>query len=275
MPELPEVQTVVNGLEATITGERIASVTLYRKDLRFPFPPGFVKALEAHTIKAITRRAKYIVMQLSGGTSLLIHLGMTGKLLYLPESPEKTSKHDHVLFTFASGKALLYNDARRFGFMDLAETKSLSDHQRLHHLGVEPLDRAFTGKALRELLKGKKVAIKQALMNAETIVGVGNIYASEALFRAKIHPKREAGNLTARESTLLAQSIQAVLNDAIASGGSTLRDYVRSSGDVGYFQHHFNVYGRTGKPCVVCAAKIAKITQGGRSTFYCPECQKD
>ncbi len=273
MPELPEVETVCRGLESAIKGHTIASVALRRKDLRTPFPRGFAAALEGQRITHINRRAKYILIHLANKTVLIIHLGMSGTLLIHRKEPAP-KKHDHVLFALSGNLWLVFNDARRFGLMDIAPESALPTHRLFKGLGLEPLEKAFTGPALHAMLKGKKAPIKTAIMDQRLVVGVGNIYASESLFMTGVNPRRAAGKLTPNECEALSGSIKKVLKSAIASGGSTLRDYVRSTGDSGYFQHEFKVYGREDAPCLTCGNPVQRIVQQGRSTFFCPQCQK-
>jgi formamidopyrimidine-DNA glycosylase len=271
MPELPEVETVKNGL-TPIIGKRITEVTLRRKNLRFPFPEAFALTVTDARVSTLTRRAKYILAQLENNRTILLHLGMSGKILLHKAMPNEWQKHDHVIFHFEDGSVLVFNDARRFGVMDLLPTDG-SLHPLLSHLGPEPLCEAFTGAFLHTALQKKQAPIKHALMDQKLVVGVGNIYAAEALFLARIHPKKKASTLSKKQCDLLVSAIKKILSDAIASGGSTLRDYVRSSGDMGYFQHQFQVYGRENKPCVQCHSALKKITQQGRSTVFCPSCQ--
>jgi formamidopyrimidine-DNA glycosylase len=273
MPELPEVETVRRGLAAELEGKKILSVELRRADLRTPFPSHFAERLAGRRIERFDRRAKYLIAHLEGGLALIIHLGMSGRMLLHREKPALT-KHDHVLFTLSGGWWLVFNDARRFGLMDLAEEQALPQHKLFAGLGAEPLTKAFDGAFLKEQLSGKKAPIKPTLMDQRLVVGVGNIYASEALFKVHVHPKRPAGKVSAKECEALAVAVKEVLESAIRSGGSTLRDYVRSSGDIGYFQHSFQVYGREEAPCFTCGTSIKRIVQQGRSTFFCPHCQK-
>ena len=272
MPELPEVETVRAGLARSIEGKRVRTVHLHRKTLRTPITPGFAKRVEGKRIVAVRRRAKYLLMDLDNGEVILAHLGMTGKMLIQNGEPETRHIHDHVQFAFDDGLWLTFNDARRFGMLAVLSPNQLRDHPGLTALGPEPLESAFNAKYLASQLARRTGPLKVALMDQVLVVGVGNIYASEALFRSKLSPK-----LSAREAmpfaASLVRSIRAVLKAAIRSGGSTLRDYVRSSGEVGGFQHHFNVYERAGKPCPACGTAIERIRQAGRSTYYCPDCQ--
>lgn len=272
MPELPEVETVARGLEKVFVGRTIRAVTVRRRDLRTPLPKTFEADLKGRKVLALRRRAKYVLMDLSGGRTLLVHLGMSGTLTFQPTATPP-AKHDHVLLAFDKEPGLRFNDPRRFGLMALADTHRLNDHPLLAHLGPEPLEPSFTGAALRAALNGRTTALKVALMDNAVVVGVGNIYASESLFRAKLSPFRAAGTLTAAEATRLVKAVKDVLADAIASGGSTLRDYVRSDGSLGYFSHHFAVYDRAGQPCPVCGTAIAKKVQAQRTTYYCKKCQ--
>jgi len=272
MPELPEVETVVRGLSASITGSIITGVELRRADLRTPFPRNFAKRVKGAKIKEITRRAKYLLFTLDNGYSILAHLGMSGRFSVLAKAPKTFEKHDHVVFSLSDGRVLIYNDARRFGVMDVVKTTDAEKHELLYHLGPEPLSKEFSASYLKEKLLRKKGPIKPALMNQELVVGVGNIYASEALFCAGIHPETPS-NKAALQAPLIIKCIRKVLNAAITSGGSSLRDFVHVSGEAGYFQHHFNVYERGGAPCFTCGTPIRAIRQAGRSTFYCAHCQ--
>ena len=277
MPELPEVETVVRGIAPHLKKHRITRVELRRPDLRMPFPAGFKKRLEGAAITTISRRAKYILIGLDTAETLVIHLGMSGSLMFR-EQPFK--KHDHVIFTLDNGKKLVFNDPRRFGLMDLVE--DIHSHKLFKHLGVEPLSEAFNSVTLGASLKTRSGPIKTAIMDQKVVVGVGNIYASESLFQAHISPLRKASSLKKSEISALCKGIKNVLELAIKSGGSSIKDFVQSSGNPGYFQHRFEVYGRANKPCL-CAAKhgtlkltplVKKITQQGRATYYCSNCQK-
>lgn len=275
MPELPEVETIKRGLKKSLKGKVIEKVTLRRKNLRIPFPPDFTAKLIGKKIVSIKRRAKYLLIETDKEDCLIIiHLGMSGRLLLKDSYPDKPEKHDHVIIKFTDGNTLIYNDTRRFGLMTLAEKKNIKSHPLFSELGIEPLPEKFNGKILHELIKKKNVPIKNALMDSHLIVGVGNIYACESLFRSHISPLRKAKSITSKQSDLLTKNIKQVLKEAIASGGSSLRDYVHASGEMGYFQHKFSVYGREGKNCPACQGKIKRIKQQGRSTFYCPACQK-
>lgn len=282
MPELPEVETVVRGLTPFIQGATVKRVLLKRKDLRFPFPPRFATLLQGASILRIGRRAKYLLFSLSNGKILLVHLGMSGRLRFesgqtsspgdfYDDSPANT-RHDHAIFELKPHGRLVYNDARRFGFMELLPAAELD--QRFADLGIEPLSNAFNAKTLLKLLKNKKTAIKTALLDQRLIAGIGNIYACEALFEARISPKKPAGRITAQEASCLALAIKKVLKKAIRYGGSTLRDFKDAEGRNGRFQNEFKAYDRMGQPCPWCRAPIKRLTQTGRSTFYCPICQR-
>lgn len=255
-------------------GRRITGVEVRRRDLRLPIPKDFKKRLEGRKTVHLTRRAKYLLAHLEDGLVLVMHLGMSGKLLYFTNYSNERARHDHVILRFDDGGEVVFNDARRFGLMTLVEEEGLEQHKLFAGLGPEPLERGFTGAYLTSRCDGKSVAIKLLIMDQRVVVGVGNIYASEALFRAGIHPAKAAGKLTKPHCDALAKAIKEVLKAAIVAGGSTLRDFVRSSGDAGYFQHQFQVYGREKEPCVTCKTPIKRVTQGGRSTFFCPKCQK-
>jgi formamidopyrimidine-DNA glycosylase len=271
MPELPEVETVARGLRAELMGRRFEEVTLFRRSLRFPLPELMEERLQECRITGIRRRAKYLLIDLDSGETLLVHLGMSGQLMFADPDAYEQAKHDHVLFVFDDGRMLRYHDPRRFGIMDVAETAELENHALLAHLGPEPLD-GLTAEYLADALKRRKGPVKPALMDQKLVVGVGNIYACEALFLAGIHPQTPACDVADQAETLV-EAIRRVLLAAIDSGGSTLRDYVRSSGESGYFQHQFQVYGRTDAPCFACQTPVMQMKQAGRSTFYCPVCQ--
>jgi len=280
MPELPEVETVARGLAKRLEGRRLTKVETRRGDLRWPFPKGFAKRLTGRRVLKVRRRAKYIVAELDDGNALLAHLGMSGRMLLSKGRPETLELHDHVILETDEGWVLRFNDARRFGMMDLVPTAKLEQHKLIRGIGPEPLGNAFSGPILAAALKGKKTSIKAAILDQKVVAGVGNIYASEALFRAGISPKRLAYTVQGDRAEKLAHAIKAVLNEAVAAGGSSLRDYVQADGELGYFQHHWRVYEKEGQPCPnrsapgTCGGTIRRITQGGRSTFYCPKCQR-
>lgn len=273
MPELPEVETVRRGLAQHLIKARIDRVTVRNRDLRVPIATNFEKALSGRRLETITRRAKYLLFHFDDAKVLIAHLGMSGRMVLHEKIPASFAKHDHVIFRFADDRALIFNDARRFGVMALSTESHLAKHPLLEKLGPEPLDEGWGGAELHAMLRASRAPVKSAIMDQQKLVGVGNIYACEALFRAGIHPARSSDKVTKEEADKLAKAIRSVLEEAIRSGGSTLRDYVRSSGDSGYFQHHFNVYGRHQQPCYACGAPVALLRQSGRSTFFCGTCQ--
>lgn len=273
MPELPEVETICRGIAHNIIGKKIIATKTSDKKLRLPFPPQFSINLQNQTIVSVQRRARYILINLSSKKVLLIHLGMSGKLVYHQKWSKELFKHDHCLIEFSDSSALIYNDPRRFGLIDLVDENSINKHAMIKNLGPEPLSDEFDHKYLQNKLRGKKINIKTAMMDNAIVVGVGNIYINESLFASKISPKKSAGNLELLELKKLVKNIKIILQKAIESGGSTLRDYVQLSGDVGEFQFDFKVYGRDNQDCVICASKIVRIKQNGRSSFYCASCQ--
>jgi len=275
MPELPEVETVMRGLGPVLLNKRIQNVVVRQRNLRIPLPLSFASTLKGAYVTSLTRRAKYILAQLNTNTTLLIHLGMSGRLV-IHKKPARAQKHDHVVLGLAGNTQIIFNDPRRFGLMALVPTPALAHHKLLSHLGVEPLEKNFSGATLYNRIHTSTRPIKLAIMDQEVVVGVGNIYACEALYAARIHPTRKAKSLSQKECTVLVRAIKNVLQRAIKKGGSTLRDYVQTSGEAGYFQHEFNVYGHAGHTCPRCkgAHKISRIVQGGRSTFFCASCQK-
>ncbi|MCB2009222.1 MAG: bifunctional DNA-formamidopyrimidine glycosylase/DNA-(apurinic or apyrimidinic site) lyase [Geminicoccaceae bacterium] len=271
MPELPEVETTMRAMRARLCGRRIDGVGQWRADLRFPLPPLLPERLEGRRIDAFERRAKYIVMHLSEGLTALMHLGMSGRFLFDGES---RGMHEHLTFRFDDGSVLRYVDPRRFGMLDLVPTAEWRAHRWIAHLGFEPLDPAFDGAALQSCLKNRLQAVKTAIMDQRLVVGVGNIYASESLFRAGISPVRKAASIGPVRARRLALSIHEVLEEAIGAGGSSLRDYVAADGQLGNFQSFFRVYGREGKPCATCGEPVSRSVQGGRATFFCRRCQR-
>lgn len=294
MPELPEVETVRRGLEPILVGNAFARVEQRRPDLRFPLPAQFAKRLEGRTVEALDRRAKYLLARLDDGEVLVMHLGMTGRFAIdkangAEAEPDRFAnrqtsapKHEHVVFHLGDGAAIRYSDVRRFGIMDLVPAATLNDHALFKGLGVEPLGDDLTPAWLASRLKGKAASIKAALLDQRVIAGIGNIYACEALHRARTSPLELAGELatksgkpTKRTEALVA-AIKAVLESAIKAGGSSLRDYRHTDGRLGRFQHRFKVYGREGKPCkrTGCGGIVHRAVQSGRSTFYCPTCQR-
>jgi len=276
MPELPEVETVCRGLERSILGDKFSRITLRRKNLRFPFEPGFAEALTDKKITRLDRRAKYILMTLEDGTVMIGHLGMSGSFRISDGPIAELDKHDHVVFETVKGVTVRYHDPRRFGFMLLTTADKMHAHPQLAHIGPEPLGNAFNGPELAARIKNRQAPIKAALLDQKTVAGVGNIYACEALFRSHISPKRKSSSIKGKRADTLAAAIRAVLEEAIASGGSTLRNYSQTSGELGYFQHRFLVYDKEGSDCPNsdCGGSIERIVQSGRSTFFCPNCQR-
>jgi formamidopyrimidine-DNA glycosylase len=291
MPELPEVETVRKGLAPAVEGHVLKRVNAKRRDLRIAFPKGFSERLEGRRVVRLRRRAKYLLLDLDSKESLIVHLGMSGRLTIhgfdaplrpgrfhnkTPEDGSGNGKHDHVVFETDEGTRIVFTDHRRFGLMTLVDTDALEEDALFKGLGPEPLNDAFTPAVLSAALKGKKTSIKAALLDQRVVAGLGNIYVCEALFRARISPKRLARSVAGVRTGGLVPAIKAVLKDAIAAGGSSLRDYARADGELGYFQHRFAVYDREGKPCPAkaCTGTIKRIVQSGRSTFYCPSCQR-
>ena len=277
MPELPEVETVMRGLAKVLDGQVIRQAAVNREGLRWAFPAGLAQKLTGARVTGFRRRAKYMLMRLDGGDSVLIHLGMSGRMIITPEGVNTPPpKHEHLVMVTASGQRVGFVDPRRFGAVDLMRTAEEDQHKLLAGLGPEPLDEAFDARVLGEALAGKKTPIKAALLDQRIVAGLGNIYVSEALFRAEISPTRLAGAVSTAGVKRLAAAIKDVLNQAINHGGSTLRDYVQADGELGGFQDLFLVYDREGEPCPRCASKsaITRIVQAGRSTFFCARCQK-
>ena len=280
MPELPEVETVRRGLAPVLIGRRIVRVEQARPDLRFPLPAGFAAAIEGREVEAIERRAKHLLVHLSGGLVLIAHLGMSGRFRIFHEAPPPRAPHDHVAFTTDAGATIRFHDPRRFGFMDLCSAEGLASHPMLARLGPEPLGEAFTAAWLSRRLAGRLTPIKVALLDQAIVAGMGNIYASESLFRARLSPTRMAGAVIGRRALRLTAAIRQVLTEAIAAGGSSLRDHRHPSGELGTFQHGFAVYGRDGMACPGCTCApartggIRRIVQAGRATFYCPKRQR-
>lgn len=282
MPELPEVETVRRGLEAVMAGKRIERAQVRRDGLRWPFPQGLAERLSGARVLGLHRRSKYILVALSTEESLLIHLGMSGRMLISGAAPgafhrnhAPLEKHDHVVLDMEGGSRITFNDARRFGAMDLVATAQLETHPLLAKLGPEPLGNTFDESYLVARLKGRATPIKSALLDQRLVAGLGNIYVCETLHRAGISPRRQAGRIAANRAATLVPIIRAVLSEAIAAGGSSLRDYRQTDGELGYFQHSFQVYDREGQACAKpgCDGTILRIVQSGRSSFYCPRCQ--
>ncbi len=282
MPELPEVETVRRGLAGALVGATITSVVQRRANLRFAFPVDFAARLTGRRVEALERRAKYLVAGLDDGQALIMHLGMSGSFR-LDESPigefhhprGAGAPHDHVMFVLNSGATITYNDPRRFGFMDLVRRDGLATCRFFAALGLEPFDSALDGAKLRAMLAGKAAPLKAALLDQRLVAGLGNIYVCEALHRARLSPLRAAGTLKASEAVRLVREIRGVLEEAIAAGGSSLRDHRQADGALGYFQHGFRAYDREGAGCDTtgCTGTIERIVQAGRSTFYCASCQ--
>ena len=271
MPELPEVETTRLTLLPALEGQRIARAELMRADLRFPFPPLFEERVEGLKILGIRRRAKYLLFDLEGGQVMLAHLGMSGSFL-LADATHTLRKHDHVRFTLGNGQVLLFHDPRRFGIIDLIKQDDEASHALLAHLGPEPLSEAFSSTYLSAALARRKGPVKPTLMDQQLVVGVGNIYASESLFAAGIHPASAAHEVAHRAQDII-EAVRASLNAALKSGGSTLRDFTGADGKMGYFQHAFKVYEREGEPCFSCGRDIECLVQAGRSTYFCAHCQ--
>lgn len=282
MPELPEVETVRQGLAPHLDGAMIATVAQRRRDLRFPFPEDFAARLKGARIGKVGRRAKYLTLPLDTGETLVVHLGMTGRFSVDSHAPGafhhaagSEEKHTHLILETDRGAVIGYNDARRFGYMDLITTRGLASHPWFAALGPEPLSSGFAAKGLGVSLEGRRQSIKATLLDQRIVAGLGNIYVSESLYRAAIDPRRPAGDLSGAETRRLVGEIKAVLTEAIAAGGSTLRDYRSADGALGYFQHRFRVYGREGLACMTkgCQGGVERIVQGARSTFFCRACQ--
>ena len=281
MPELPEVETVMRGLAARLEGKTLRRAALARGDLRRLIPPGFAARLTGARVTSFRRRGKYILMRLSGGDSVLIHLGMSGRMaIHGPDDPPPPpAKHEHLVMETEDGWRVGFIDPRRFGLLDLMPTEAEDAHSLLAGMGPEPLDAAFTPALLSAALAGRKTPIKTALLDQRIVTGLGNIYVSEALFRSGISPERLAGTVAGARARRLVPAIKETLTEAIAAGGSSLRDYVQPDGELGYFQHAWKVYGREGKLCERCDDQpgcpgIRRIVQAGRSTFLCPRTQK-
>jgi formamidopyrimidine-DNA glycosylase len=297
MPELPEVETVRRGLQPVMEGARFTKVEARRPDLRRPLPKDFVKRLEGLTVTGLGRRAKYLLADLSSGDVLMIHLGMSGSFRVAEQNAAHTADktpghfhhprsddraHDHIVFHMSSGARISFNDPRRFGLMLLVPRIDLADHPLMKEIGPEPLGNEFDAALLAKACHGKQTSLKAALSDQKVVAGLGNIYVCEALHGAHLSPKRKASTIADRKGApnaraeRLVDAIKAVLGDAIKAGGSSLRDHRRTDGELGYFQHHFRVYDREGQPCVTpgCKGTVKRIVQGGRSTFFCPVCQK-
>jgi formamidopyrimidine-DNA glycosylase len=283
MPELPEVETVMRGLQERLEGRVLLRAVARRPDLRWPLPGGLVERLTGARVAGFRRRGKYILMRLDSGWSVLLHLGMSGRMVVGPAMGSgginSITLHEHLELETDDGWRVGFVDPRRFGSVDLVETAHEDGHRLLAGLGPEPLDDSFSVAVLTAALTGKRTPIKAALLDQKVVAGLGNIYVSEALFRARISPQRQASSVPGIRATRLVPAIKQTLLDAIAAGGSSLRDYIRPDGELGYFQHAWKVYGREGEPCPGCpgdpvCAGVRRIVQAGRSTFYCPRMQR-
>jgi formamidopyrimidine-DNA glycosylase len=279
MPELPEVETVRRGLVPKLVGRRIVRLVQRRRDLRVPMPAKFAQRVEGRTVLGIDRRAKYLLLRLDDGNTLIVHLGMSGRMTLhdaASAAEHPFERHDHVVIDTDEGWQVRFNDARRFGLMLLVADAAVGRHKLFKGLGPEPLDESFDGAALASRLKGRKTPIKAALLDQKTLVGVGNIYACEALYLAGISPRRLAHTVQGERAERLAAAIKQVLLRSIDDGGSTLRDHVQPGGELGYFQTRFKVYDRTGAVCPTrqCGGTVRRLVQSGRSTFYCARCQR-
>jgi formamidopyrimidine-DNA glycosylase len=283
MPELPEVETVRRGLAPVMEGVQIARADVNRPDLRWPFPEGMADRLTGKTVLLLRRRSKYILADLDSGETLLIHLGMSGRMTIsghkvgdFHHPHPAAAKHDHVVFHMANDARITFNDARRFGAMDLMDTGGEDEFWLIRDLGPEPLGNGFDEDYLVARLKGRNTPIKSALLDQRIVSGLGNIYVCEVLFRAGIHPARKAGAISAKRVRSLVPLIRDVLGEAIEAGGSSLKDYRQADGELGYFQHNFAVYDQAGNPCPTdgCQKEISRIVQSGRSSFFCPQCQR-
>ncbi|WP_262692757.1 bifunctional DNA-formamidopyrimidine glycosylase/DNA-(apurinic or apyrimidinic site) lyase [Kordiimonas aestuarii] len=277
MPELPEVETVRRGLLPALEGATIAEALARVRKLRFPVPSDFSTRLAGNRIERLTRRSKYILMECEDGLVVILHLGMSGRVTIhdAANAPEILEKHDHVVLKTTNGTHVIYNDARRFGLILFSDRETIADHPLIRDIGPEPLGNEFNIDVLNARLMGRKSSIKAALLDQKLVAGLGNIYVCEALWRAGIHPSRQALTVAGNDAARLVPIIRDVLTEAIAAGGSTLKDYVQTSGELGYFQHSFKAYGREGEACSKpeCGGTVMRIVQQGRSSFYCETCQ--
>jgi formamidopyrimidine-DNA glycosylase len=279
MPELPEVETVMRGLQQRLEGRTIVRATAHRPDLRWPLPEGLEQRLTGARVVSFRRRAKYILMRLDGGDSMLLHLGMSGRIVLSPARPNMPTPHEHLVLETDDGWRMGFVDPRRFGSIDLVPTRQEDAHKLLAELGPEPLDGAFTPARLTAALMGKRTPIKAALLDQKVVAGLGNIYVCEALFRSRLSPLRLAYTIPGTRAARLVPAIKETLQEAIAAGGSSLRDYVQPDGELGYFQNAWKVYGREAEACERCPGRpacpgIRRVTQSARSTFYCPRSQR-
>ncbi len=278
MPELPEVETVMRGLAPVLEGKRLTRAEARRPDLRLPIPEDFTERLTGNRIERLQRRSKYILIEMADGLVVILHLGMSGRVTIhkAGETAPDPGKHDHIVLTTEAGDHVYYNDTRRFGIVTFTDLETKDSHPLLKDIGPEPLGNAFSTAVLNAGLKGRKSSIKTALLDQKLVAGLGNIYVCEALWRAGISPKRTADSVTGKRAEKLFPIIRQVLEEAIAAGGSTLKDYAQVDGELGYFQHRFQAYGREGEACATpgCGGTVQRIVQSNRSTFYCPTCQR-
>jgi formamidopyrimidine-DNA glycosylase len=281
MPELPEVETVMRGLRGVLEGRTVRAASVSRPDLRWPFPAGLAERLAGARVEGFRRRGKYMLMRLSGGDSVLVHLGMSGRMVARPavDPPPAPAAHEHFALETTDGTRVGFVDPRRFGCVDLVATEKEDGHRLLAGLGPEPLEPGFTPAVLFAALRGRRTPLKAALLDQKVVAGLGNIYVSEALFRARLSPLRPASSVTEAEAERLVPAIRAVLEESIEAGGSSLRDYVRADGGIGFFQERFKVYGREGSPCEECPGPpdcpgIRRDVQAGRASFHCPRLQR-
>ena len=276
MPELPEVETVRSGLERAMVGRRINQVVVHRSDLRRPLPENFSDMLTGREVTHVARRAKYLLIHLDSGNVVLAHLGMSGRMVIEQgtevEVPDR--KHEHIAFSVGNGTVVRFSDPRRFGLMDLTPKEKLFNHPLLKFMGPEPLDAEFNTSTLMNSLKGRKTPIKSALLDQRVVAGLGNIYVCESLFIAGVSPRRVTQNINTLRAERLVFATKEILRAAIHAGGSTLRDHVTPTGEMGYFQYNFKVYGREGESCATCMKPVKRIVQAGRSTFFCATCQR-
>ena len=281
MPELPEVETVRRGLAPVMEGREFSCVEMRRPDLRFPMPDRFVERLEGVCCERLGRRAKFLTAELSSGETLIMHLGMSGRFIVKGQDQARFANHvasnaihDHVVFEMEDGSVVTFNDPRRFGFMELMPTLDMTDSPRFAGMGPEPLSDAFDADYLTHRLRGKNTSIKAALLDQSIIAGLGNIYVCEALFRAGVSPKRLSKSVSGKRASRLVDAINAVIAQAIEAGGSSISDFTKADGSLGYFQHNFAVYGRENEPCIKCQSTVKRLVQSGRSSFFCSICQR-